>query len=154
MITKALLINSLYHLYVDTGISNNEQSMNIVSKRHLKDNYNPKYFWHLRLSHIIEDRLNRLEKDGILRLSFDSILVCESCLQGKMTNLLFIGHKEWTNELLALVYTDVCSPFDVQARGGFSYFVTFTDDMSWYGYVFLMRHKPKSLESSKNFKKK
>ncbi|KAL0458416.1 UNVERIFIED_CONTAM: putative transposon Ty5-1 protein [Sesamum latifolium] len=27
------------------------------------------------------------------------------------------------------------------ARGGFSYFITFTDDHSWYGYVYLMRYK-------------
>ena len=71
-----------------------------------------------------------------------------------MTNLPFIRHKERANELLVLVHTDVCGPFDVQAREGFSYFVTFTDDMSWYGYVFLMRHKSETFESSKNFEKK
>ena len=39
MITKALLINGLYDLHVDAEIINNEQSMNIINKRHLKDNY-------------------------------------------------------------------------------------------------------------------
>ena len=73
MITKALLINGLYHLLVDAEISNNEQSMKIVNKRHLKDNFNLKYLWHLRLGYIAEDRLNRLQKDEILHLSFDSI---------------------------------------------------------------------------------
>ena len=41
--------------------------MNIINKRHLKDNY--KYVWHLRLSHIVEDKLNRLDKDVILHSS-------------------------------------------------------------------------------------
>ena len=69
-----------------------------------------------------------------------------------MTNFPFVGHKERANELLALVYIDVCGPFDVQARGGFSYFVTFTDDMSRYGYVFLMRHKSETFEKFKEFR--
>ena len=77
MVTKALLINGLYHLHVDAEISNNEQSMNIVNKRHLKDNFNLKYLWHLRLGYIAEDRLNRLENDGIIHLSSDSIPVCD-----------------------------------------------------------------------------
>ena len=90
--------------------------MNVVNKKCPRGNYNPKHLWHLRLGHIIEDRLNRLEKDGILHsLSSDSILICESCLQGKMTNLSFVGHKERSNELLVLVHTDVCGPFDVHA---------------------------------------
>ena len=69
-----------------------------------------------------------------------------------MTNLSFVGHKERANELLALVHTDVYGPFDVQARGGFSYFVTFTDDMSRYRYVFLMRHKLETFEKFKEFR--
>ncbi|KAL0293075.1 UNVERIFIED_CONTAM: Retrovirus-related Pol polyprotein from transposon TNT 1-94 [Sesamum calycinum] len=32
-------------------------------------------------------------------------------------------------------------PLNTQARGRFSYFITFTDDCSRYGYVYLMRYK-------------
>jgi hypothetical protein len=32
------------------------------------------------------------------------------------------------------------------ARGGFQYFVTFTDDFSRYGYIYLMSHKSESFE--------
>ncbi|KAG8497203.1 hypothetical protein CXB51_008568 [Gossypium anomalum] len=38
------------------------------------------------------------------------------------------------------------------ARGGFHYFITFTDDFSRYGYVYLMRHKSEALEKFKEFK--
>jgi len=37
------------------------------------------------------------------------------------------------------------------ARGGFQYFVTFTDDLSRYGYVYLMRHKSETFEKFKEF---
>ncbi|KAG8482959.1 hypothetical protein CXB51_022006 [Gossypium anomalum] len=47
---------------------------------------------------------------------------------------------------------DVCGPINTQGRGGFHYFITFTDDFSRYGYVYLMRHKFEALEKFKEFK--
>ncbi|KAK4430730.1 hypothetical protein Salat_0834700 [Sesamum alatum] len=44
--------------------------------------------------------------------------------------------------------TYVCGPLRTQARGGFSYFITFTDDHSRYGYVYLMRYKSEALETN------
>ena len=37
------------------------------------------------------------------------------------------------------------------ARGGYQYFVTFTDDLSRYGYIYLMRHKSETFEKFKEF---
>ena len=37
------------------------------------------------------------------------------------------------------------------ARGGYQYFVTFTDDLSRYGYIYLMRHKSQTFEKFKEF---
>jgi hypothetical protein len=37
------------------------------------------------------------------------------------------------------------------AKGGFQYFITFTDDFSRYGYIYLMRHKSESFEKFKEF---
>ncbi|KAJ9557299.1 hypothetical protein OSB04_011913 [Centaurea solstitialis] len=45
----------------------------------------------------------------------------------------------------------VCGPFSHVARGGYQYFITFTDDFSRYGYVYLMRHKSESFERFKEF---
>jgi hypothetical protein len=36
-------------------------------------------------------------------------------------------------------------------RGGFQYFITFTDDLSRYGYICLMRNKAESFEKFKEF---
>jgi hypothetical protein len=52
---------------------------------------------------------------------------------------------------LGLVHTDVCGSMSSIARGGFQYFITFTDDFSRYGYIFLMRHKSESFEKFKEF---
>ncbi|KAJ9547558.1 hypothetical protein OSB04_020101 [Centaurea solstitialis] len=46
---------------------------------------------------------------------------------------------------------DVCGPFSHVARGGYRYFITFTDDFSRYGYVYLMRHKSESFERFREF---
>ncbi|KAH9724536.1 Integrase catalytic domain-containing protein [Citrus sinensis] len=51
-----------------------------------------------------------------------------------------------------LVHTDVCGPINVQARGGYEYLITFTNDYSRYGYVYLMRHKFESLEKFKEYR--
>ncbi|KAJ9546750.1 hypothetical protein OSB04_019293 [Centaurea solstitialis] len=50
-----------------------------------------------------------------------------------------------------LVDQDVCGPFSHVARGGYRYFITFTDDFSRYGYVYLMRHKSESFERFREF---
>ena len=54
--------------------------------------------------------------------------------------------------MLELIHTDVCGPMSTQAKGGYEYFITFTDDYSGYGYVYLMRQKSKAFEKFKEFK--
>jgi hypothetical protein len=51
--------------------------------------------------------------------------------------------------LLGLVHTDICGPMSSIVRGGFQYFITFIDDFSRYGYIYLMRHKSESFEKFK-----
>ena len=55
-------------------------------------------------------------------------------------------------DLLEIIYSDVCGPFGEMARGGFVYFITFIDDLSRYGHLFLMKHKCESFEKFKEFK--
>ena len=103
---------------------------------------NETYLWHLRLGHINPNRIHGLVKSGILTsLDFEPIPVCESCLEGKMTKRPFKAKGYRATIPLELVHTDVCGPINVQARGGYEYFVTFTDDYSRHGYIYLMRQK-------------
>ncbi|XP_024038280.1 uncharacterized protein LOC112097327 [Citrus clementina] len=72
--------------------------------------------------------------------------------EGKMTKRPFSAKGVRATVPLELVHTDVCGPINVQARGGYEYFITFTDDYSRYGYVYLMRHKSEALEKFKEYR--
>ena len=39
----------------------------------------------------------------------------------------------------------------IEARSGYRYFLTFTDDLSTYGYIYLMKHKSGIFENFKEF---
>ena len=69
-----------------------------------------------------------------------------------MTKSLFDKQSERASDLLGLIHTDVCGPLSTSARGGYSYFITFTDDFSRYGYVYLIKHKSETFEKYKEFK--
>ena len=69
----------------------------------------------------------------------------------KIIKTPFFGHGEWMNELLALVHTDVCEPMTTQAREGYTYFITFTDDLSRFGYMYLMKHKSEVFDKFKEY---
>ena len=55
-------------------------------------------------------------------------------------------------EVLDLVHMDLYGPMSTSARGGFEYFITFIDDYSRYGYIYLMRHKSEAFEKLKEVK--
>ena len=69
-----------------------------------------------------------------------------------MTKRPFNAKGRRAHELLELVHTDVCGPISTQAKGGYVYFVTFTNDYSKYGYVYLMRWKFEAFEKFKEFR--
>ena len=92
-------------------------------------------------------------REGIFNdIDYESIKTCESCLLEKMTKLSFIGKGERAKEILGLIHTDVCGPMNTTAIEGFSYFITFTNDHSRFGYVFLMRHKSELFEMFKRYR--
>ncbi|KAL8132324.1 hypothetical protein AgCh_007987 [Apium graveolens] len=57
-----------------------------------------------------------------------------------MTNRPFKAKGNRAKQLLELVHSNLCGPMNIQARGGYEYFVTFIDDYSRYGYVYLLHH--------------
>ncbi|KAK8624644.1 hypothetical protein V6N13_089533 [Hibiscus sabdariffa] len=69
-----------------------------------------------------------------------------------MTKAHFNGKGERASDLLGLIHSDVCGPMNTHARSGFQYFITFTDDFSRYGYIYLMCHKSEALQKFKEFK--
>ena len=55
---------------------------------------------------------------------------------------------------MGILHTDVCGPISIQSRGGYEYFITFIDDYSRYGYVYLIRHKSEAFEKFREYKAK
>ena len=147
--------NGLYLLRPDTRQLNNSELFKVAHPKPKRQKVSPSddtYLWHLRLGHINLDRITRLVKDGPLRdLSVGSLPVCESCLEGKMTNRPFSAKGTRAKEPLQLVHSDVCGLVSVQVRGGYEYFVTFIDDYSRYGYVYLMQRKSETFGKFKEF---
>ena len=141
------LTNGLYILDLENPV------FNIYTKQPKIDDLRNSYLWHCRLGHINEKRINKLYKNGYLgSFDYESFDTCESCLLGKMTKTPFTGKGERSTELLSLIHTDVCGPISTQARNGFSYFLTFTDDHSRYGHVYLLKYKSEVFEKFKEYK--
>ncbi|GJY85936.1 retrovirus-related pol polyprotein from transposon TNT 1-94 [Tanacetum coccineum] len=98
-------------------------------------------------------RIERLQQEGLLKSTDDeSFDQCVSCLSGKMTRKSFPHRPERATDLLGIIHTDVCGPLRHVSRQGASYFITFTDDYSRYGYVYLLKHKHEVFETFKVFK--
>ncbi|GKB10185.1 retrotransposon protein, putative, ty1-copia subclass [Tanacetum coccineum] len=104
--------------------------------------------------HISKKRIEKLQQDGLIN-SIDIELLGKyvSCLSGKMARKPYSHQVERAKDLLGLIHTDVCGPFRIVSRQGASYFITFTDDFSHYGYVYLLKHKHEVFETFKVFQK-
>ena len=114
---------------------------------------NSVYLWHCRLGYIYEGMIQKLLNDGYLDpFDYVSYVTYEPCLHGKLTNSQFSGTGERATELLELIHSDVCGPMSTHAIGGYSYFITFTDDFSKYGYVYLMKYKSEAFEKFREYK--
>ena len=68
-----------------------------------------------------------------------------------MTKTLFFGTMERASDLLEIIQVDVCGPMSVDAHGGYRYFLTFTGELSRYGYIYLMKHKSETFQKFKQF---
>ncbi|GKC65264.1 retrotransposon protein, putative, ty1-copia subclass [Tanacetum coccineum] len=105
------------------------------------------------LAHIGKTRIEHASREGLLEnIDEESFDKCESCISGKMTKKPFNKNIERATDLLGLIHTDVCGPLRHVSRKGASYFLTFTDDFSRYGYVYLLKHKHEVFETFKVFK--
>ncbi|KAJ9558789.1 hypothetical protein OSB04_013403 [Centaurea solstitialis] len=144
---KATPVDGLYTV----NLKDNNSEIYHISKRS-KDIEDQTYLWHCRLGHINKKRVELLLKEGFLgNFDYKPFDNCESCLSGKMTKQPFNSENERATDLLEIIHTDVCGPFSHVARGGYRYFITFTDDFSRYGYVYLMRHKSEAFEKFKEY---
>ena len=125
-----------------------------TSRKHPRiDDVSDGFLWHYRLDHISKNMMNGLIQEKILKDNdCESLSMCESCLLRKMTKPSFTEKDERASDILDLVHTDVCGLMSTSTRGGHQYFIMFTNDLSKYGYIYLMKNKSKSFEILKRFR--
>ena len=99
------------------------------------------FLWHKRLGHVSSEHMKRLVKENVIpNLDFSNLSKCVDCIKAKKTNHTKKGVTRST-QLLEIIHTDICGPFDVPTFGGEKYFITFIDDYSRYCYIYLLREK-------------
>ncbi|GJR37526.1 retrotransposon protein, putative, ty1-copia subclass [Tanacetum coccineum] len=140
---------------IDLSNSNTiDSSMYAASNKRAKLNLDSALLWHCRLGHISKKRIEKLQHDGLLNSTdLRAFEKCVSCMSGKMERKPYTHQVKRAKDLLGLIHTDVCGPFRTVSRQGASYFVTFTNDFSRYGYVYLLKHKHEVFETFKVFQK-
>ncbi|GJX77809.1 retrotransposon protein, putative, ty1-copia subclass [Tanacetum coccineum] len=140
---------------IDLSNSNtNDSSMSTVSNKIAKLNLDSALLYHCRLGHISKKRIEKFQHGRLLNLTnLRAFEKCVSCMSGKMARKPYTHQVERAKDLLELIHTDVCGPFRTVLRQGASYFVTFTEYFSRYGYVYLLKHKHEVFETFRVFQK-
>ncbi|RVW42870.1 Retrovirus-related Pol polyprotein from transposon TNT 1-94 [Vitis vinifera] len=148
------LLNVYDNLYLLETVPSYNETLHVESrgtKRKLNKD-NSASLWHKRLGHISKSRVERLVSDGILdSLDFSDFDICVECIKGKQTKTKKLGANRAT-DVLELIHTNICGPYPTASWNGQQYFITFIDDYSRYGYLFLIHEKSQSLDVFKTFK--
>ncbi|GJU45261.1 retrotransposon protein, putative, ty1-copia subclass [Tanacetum coccineum] len=143
--------DGIFEIDMQNHISN-ERSIYTCSNKKTKHNLDYTFLWHCRLGHIYKKRIEKLQQDRLIKsINDESFDICISCISGKMARKPFACVSERADDLLGSIHSDVCGPFRTTSREGANYYVTFTDEFSRYGYVYLIKHKHEVFEMFKTF---
>lgn len=78
--------------------------------------------------------------------------VCLSCASGKKSRGPFPFNKSKTNDILQLIYFDLCGTMLVKYLGGYLYYITFMDEFSQKTWIFYLKYKDEAFEMFHKFK--
>ena len=96
--------------------------------------------WHRALGHLNFTDLRRIMKKlGVV--SNEETPECKTCLLAKMTRTSFSDKDIKSTQPLQLIHTDLSGIIRSPACHNYNYFLTFTDDMSRYTTVYLLKSK-------------
>lgn len=114
------------------------------------------WLWHCRYGHLNFKSLNLLRsKDMVKGIPVIKTpgKVCENCLVSKQPRNSFSSHVPLrAKNLLGVVHSDVCGPFEVPSLGGNKYFVSFVDEFSRMMWIYLIQAKGEVFTVFKRFK--
>ena len=107
--------------------------------------------WHARLGHIGQAIMNGLIRENPLgQFTKIDMPTCEYYLVGKTTRKPF-GKRTRTEIPLQLIHSNICGPMSVRARHDALYFITFINDFTHYGHVYLISHKSEVLDCFRRY---
>ena len=72
--------------------------------------------------------------------------MCVDCIKGKQTKHTKKGATRST-ELLEIIHTNICGPFDAPSFGKEKYYITFIDGFSHYTFIYLLHEKSQVVEA-------
>jgi hypothetical protein len=111
--------------------------------------------WHARYGHISFDSLRRLAQKEMVRglPQLEQVeQVCDSYLTGKQRSAAFPEQaRHHANNILDLVYCDLCGPIMPATPSGNQYFLLLVDDMSRFMWLQLLSSKDQAPSFIKNF---
>lgn len=146
------LVDSLYRFNLDKSFSESLFNVENQGIKRSASNEKSALLWHKRLGHISKERMTRLIKKELLPpLDFSDLDVCIECIKGKQTKHITKKPATRSSQLLELIHTDICGPFEAPSWSGEKYFITFIDDYSRYGYTYLLHDKAESVNVLKLF---
>lgn len=117
----------------------------------------PLSIWHRRFAHKDPASLRKLMESNAVtgfRIKRDGFTqeLCEPCIGGKQTRAPHTQTASRADRVLGRIHSDLHGPLPVEGRGGFRYWVTFTDDKSRYVSVYFLRKKSETLQAFKEYK--
>jgi hypothetical protein len=117
------------------------------------DNETSSKLWHCRLGHISRGRMECLIKEEILMpIDFSDLGHCIECIKGKYVKHIKKTGVTCSSRVLEIIHIDICGPFSVKSVDRFNSFITFTDDLSHYGYIYPIHERSEVLNKFKIFK--
>ena len=81
-------------------------------------------------------------------LDFTNFTICVEFIKGKQTKNKRLGANR-SSKVLKLIHTYICGPFPKASWNGQQYLISFIDDNSKYGYLYLIIEKSQSMDMFK-----
>ena len=111
--------------------------------------------WHEILGHCNYDDVSKLQNvvEGMkIKGPVDrSNLNCEVCIQGKFAQSRNREPDERAKAALDLVHTDLAGPIEPEAKDGFLYVLSFTDDYTSVVFVYFLKVKSDTAKATEKF---
>ena len=89
-------------------------------------------------SHIQRKNVKIVNNEILPKLDFTDFGICVDYVKGKHVNHSIKKASTSSTQLLEIIHNDICGSFIVSSFSGEKYFITFINDFSHYGYVYLL----------------